>query len=157
MLIDAVGGGGGKPGGEGPGFRDPFLEHLPILRLFIGGQFAGIFRLVELPLGGVNPELPEHPLHAKGTRLVRDDGHNALLQRLIPKQGRENAHKGHGGGNGTLSRALEHGLEGLQGRSRQALGGHAALGHGTPKGVSLPLHVAQLRAVRLRPVVGHLF
>ena len=154
-AVGAVGGGGGQPSGEGAGFVDALLQHLAVLLLPVGGDLSGVLRLVQLALGRVDAQLPEHALHAEGARLVRDDGHDARADLLVAHQGRQQAHELHGGGVGPLAGALKLRRKGVQPRHCQDLLGLAAPWHEAAQALAALLQVDDLRRVVLGPVEGH--
>ena len=155
-AMGAVGGGGGHPGGEGAGLVDALLQHLPILAFPIGGDFPGILRLVELALGGIDAQLPEHALHAEGAGFVGDDGNDALADALVPHQSGQHAHELHGGGIGPLAGALELGGEGFQAGHLQGFPGLAALRDEAAEFLAALAQIDQLRRILLGAVVGDL-
>ena len=103
----AVGGSRRQPGREGAGLVDALLQYLALLVLLVKHDLAGIVRGIPLAHRGVNTELAEHALHAKGARLVWHDRHHTLAYALVLDQGGEHAHKGHGSGYLALATALE--------------------------------------------------
>ena len=56
-------GAGGDEGGHRARFGDPLFEDLAVARLLVEEQPIGVDGFVELPAGGVDAELAEHPLH----------------------------------------------------------------------------------------------
>ena len=107
VSAGAVGGGRRQPGREGAGLVDALLQYLALLVLLVKHDLAGIVRGIPLAHRGVNTELAEHALHAKGARLVWHDRHHTLAYALVLDQGGEHAHKGHGSGYLALATALE--------------------------------------------------
>ena len=95
-----------------PGFVDPLLEDLTGLVLAIEHEFVGILRPIELSHLREDPELTEHALHAEGAALVRHDRNDALADRLVPQQRRQNAHERHRGRNFAVSGRLQLRAEG---------------------------------------------
>ncbi len=105
--------------------------------------------LVELADGGVDAQLTEHAFHTEGTGFVRDDRNDALTDVLVLDQLREDAHEGHGGGDFTVARAVEDGLEGVQWRGRDAEALGAALRHETAQCSATLAQVTGFGAARL--------
>jgi len=55
---------------------------------------------------GIDTALTKQAFHAKGTRLIRYDGHNELAQIGILEQFGQDPHKGHGRGDITCTCSL---------------------------------------------------
>ena len=157
-VVHAVTGGGGHPAGHGAGFVDALLHDAAFLVFAVIHHLAGVLGLVALALGRINTELAEHALHAEGARLVGDDGHHPIADALVLHQGAEHAHERHGGGNLPVAAAFQEGFEELQlGNGQLVAGVAAAHRHIAAQLFALLAHVAQLRGVLVRPVIGHGF
>ena len=111
---------------HGAGFGDAFFQNLPVLRFLVVKEHLGIVRLVELPLAGVNAELPEQRLHAERARFIRNDGDHALADLRVLEQQRQHADEGHGGGNFAALRAGQRLGQRLERRRRHFGGGRRA-------------------------------
>ena len=105
--------------------------------------------LVELADGGVDAQLTEHAFHTEGTGFVRDDRDDARADVLVLDQLRQNTHEGHGGGDFTVARTVQDGLEGAQVRGRYGKAVGAALWHETAKCSATLAQVAGFGAVWL--------
>ena len=151
QAVVGVSGAGGQEGGHGAGLADAFLQDLAVLGLLVGGDAAGVHRLVALALRGVDAGLGEQAVHAEGARLVRDDGHDVAAQVRIPEQTGQHAHHHHGGGRLPL-RTLEHVRKQGQGRRLQLGALHPSVGDGAAKGGAPFLEVADFRSVLRRAV-----
>src|SRR5690606_19629450 len=150
LVVGGVGGAGGDEGAHGPRLVDAFLEDLTFLVLFVEHHLVFIDWLVQLADRGVDAELTEHAFHTEGTGFVRNDRDDALAEFLVLDQLREDAHEGHGGGNFTIARAVEDGLEGIQRRSGDAEALLPALRYEAAEGRAALVQVLVLGAARFR-------
>ena len=105
-AVRAVGRGGSNPGGECTGFGNPLLENLSVAHFAVVAQLVLVLRLVELAHRGVDADLPEQILHAKGTRLIGHDRHNACTDLSVLDELGQQANKHHCGGVLAISRSL---------------------------------------------------
>ena len=154
-VVGAVGGCRCHPGRHGTIFVDPFLKHLTFLVFLVVHDLVTVFRHVLLAFRGVDTHLAEHALHPEGTGLVRYDRNNSLTDALVFGQSRQQSHERHGGGDLTTVGAFQQVLEGIQWRRLQWLTVLTALGIETAQFLPALVHVNDFRAVRRRPVIGH--
>ena len=91
---------------------DAFLEELALLVFLVEHQLRGILRRVFLAGVAPDADLPEHPFHAEGARLVGDDGHEVLSDVLVAREHLQDLHERHGGRRLAVLAALEETLEG---------------------------------------------
>ena len=154
--MHAVAGGGSQPAGHGARFVDALFQDTTLLVFPVIHDLAGILGLVFLTTGGVDPQLPEQPLHAKGTRLIRHDRHHPLADLLVLDQRAHHAHKRHGGGNFPVAAAFQEVGKDIQPGQGQRLAGLLATHrHITAQLVALLFHEAHFRRVGVRPIIGH--
>ncbi len=69
-----------------PRLGDAFLEDLALLGLFVIEEGLHIDWLIKLAKWGVDADLTEQGIHAKGPGFVGDDGHNAWSHLFVPQQ-----------------------------------------------------------------------
>ena len=72
---------------------DALLENLALLVLAIEHELVGVLRRVQLAHRGIDADLPEHSLHAEGSRFVGDDGHDVLADVLVLDQDSQHPHQ----------------------------------------------------------------
>ena len=88
---------GCEPCREGAAFINPLFHDLTMPIFSIDHHLARIDRLVQLTHARVNAKLTEHPLHPKGSSLVRHDRHNPLANIGVFHQNLKQTNKGHRG------------------------------------------------------------
>ncbi len=98
---------GGDPRRERPRLVDAFLENLSELVFAIPHQLLGILRTIELADRRVDAQLPEHAFHSERARLVGNDRHDARADRVVARDGVENANEGHRRRDGAIAAALQ--------------------------------------------------
>ena len=143
----------GDPAAHAAGLVDAFLQDLAGLVFPVVHDLVLVDRRVLLALGVVDADLAEQAFHAEGARLVDQDRHHARAQRLVAQQLRQEAHVGLRGADlAAFGGGLEHRLEGLERRHREALVGLGA----ALRQVAAERLAALVQVLHLRRVVGRL-
>ena len=125
-AVRRVRGGRGDPVAHGAGLVDALLQDLPALVLPVEHELVGVLGGVELPHLAPDPQLPEHPLHPEGARLVGDDRHDARADHRVLHQLLQELDERHRRRDLALVAALEEPFEIGQWRHRHRLDTAAA-------------------------------
>ena len=128
VFAVGVAGGRGNPRAHGTRLVNAFLQHLAVFGFFVEHQLVVVLRGVGLTFRVPDAVLAEHAFHAEGTAFVGHNRHDAFADLFVFEQGAQDAHKRHGGGEGTVAAVFELGVESVQCRDGQGLGVGLALG-----------------------------
>src|SRR5690625_1602469 len=111
-AVVGVGGAGSDERGSCSGFRDAFLEDLPVGGFLVVEEVFPVDGFVQLTRVRVDADLPEQGFHAEGARLVGNYRHDELAPAVVPQELAEERHVNHRGGHfpfaGTGVKLLEH-------------------------------------------------
>ena len=113
-------------------------------------------RRISLPDRRIDTHLPEHALHTKCPRLIGDNWHDSVTQRLVFQQRRQDPNKRHGGTDLTLTGGLQLPTKRASLRRWQCVRRSPTRGDGATQLGSALAHVTHFRAVFRRPIERHL-